>query len=232
MDMPPKDIVDALDRMHLLNGATPRGEPLAGGVSSDIWRIDLPGGPICIKRALPKLRVKADWQAPVERNVYEARWMQVRQSGGAERDAGAAGSGRGIGHAGDGLSAAGAISAVEGDACATAWSMSAFAASVAVDTRPHPCRDRREPVAGADFPTDAIFRDIRLEPYLTQTGRAHPDLAERMRRADRDDACGTSTRWCMAMSARRTFCAAPTARCFWMRNVRGGAIRRSIWRFA
>ena len=36
----------------------------------------------------------------------------------------------------------------------------------------------RWPVA---FPTDTIFYDIRLEPYLTHTGRAHPDLADRMR---------------------------------------------------
>jgi len=30
------------------------------------------------------------------------------------------------------------------------------------------------------FPTDAIFYDIRLEPYLVATGRAHPDLADRL----------------------------------------------------
>lgn len=54
METPPKEISDALIRMHLLEGAAPAGEPLAGGVSSEIWRIDLPGGPVCIKRALPK----------------------------------------------------------------------------------------------------------------------------------------------------------------------------------
>ena len=41
-----------------LSGAT-GGERLTGGVSSDIWRIDLPSGPICVKRALEKLRVAA-----------------------------------------------------------------------------------------------------------------------------------------------------------------------------
>jgi aminoglycoside phosphotransferase (APT) family kinase protein len=30
------------------------------------------------------------------------------------------------------------------------------------------------------FPTDAIFYAIRLEPYLVATGRAHPDLAQRL----------------------------------------------------
>ncbi len=53
------------------------GAPLTGGVSSDIWCIDTARGPVCAKRALAKLRVAADWRAPIERNRYEARWMQV-----------------------------------------------------------------------------------------------------------------------------------------------------------
>src|SRR3954447_7152050 len=73
---PPADILAALERIGLLNGEAPSGEPLAGGVSSDIWRIDLPSGPVCVKRALPKLRVAADWRGPGSRNLYEARWMQ------------------------------------------------------------------------------------------------------------------------------------------------------------
>ena len=71
------DIIAALRRMGLLApDETARGERLTGGVSSDIWRVDLAAGPVCVKRALAKLRVAADWHAPVERNRYEARWMQ------------------------------------------------------------------------------------------------------------------------------------------------------------
>src|SRR5215471_21601267 len=63
--------------MRLLAGdVVVPGERLTGGVSSDIWRIDLPFGPICVKRALAKLHVAADWHAPVDRNRYEARWMR------------------------------------------------------------------------------------------------------------------------------------------------------------
>jgi hypothetical protein len=51
--------------------------PLSGGVSSDIYRAVLPTGVICVKRALPKLRVAADWRAPVERNHWEVEWMRV-----------------------------------------------------------------------------------------------------------------------------------------------------------
>ena len=54
------------------------GKPLDGGISSDIWRIDLPTGPICIKRALSTLRVTADWHAPIERNRYEGYVLRRR----------------------------------------------------------------------------------------------------------------------------------------------------------
>lgn len=64
------------------NGLARPGEPqgwtvLSGGVSSDIWQVDLPGRTICVKRALPKLRVKADWEAPADRNLYERRWFEA-----------------------------------------------------------------------------------------------------------------------------------------------------------
>ncbi|AVA26476.1 MULTISPECIES: aminoglycoside phosphotransferase family protein [unclassified Rhizobium] len=50
-------------------------KPLTGGVSSDIYRVELPGRALCVKRALPKLKVATDWQAPVSRNEYEWNWI-------------------------------------------------------------------------------------------------------------------------------------------------------------
>jgi Ser/Thr protein kinase RdoA (MazF antagonist) len=38
----------------------------------------------------------------------------------------------------------------------------------------------RRPELAAEFDTDKIFFDIRLEPYLLATGRKHPDLASRL----------------------------------------------------
>jgi 5-methylthioribose kinase len=75
----PPAFAQALRELGLANATSPQtGTPLAGGVSSDIWRIDTAlSGSVCAKRALPKLRVAADWQAPIARNRYEARWMQV-----------------------------------------------------------------------------------------------------------------------------------------------------------
>jgi aminoglycoside phosphotransferase (APT) family kinase protein len=180
MQIPPKDIIDALDRMHLLAGVTPAGVPLAGGVSSDIWRIDLPTGSICIKRALAKLRVNADWCAPVERNVYEARWMRV-----ASRIV------------------PNAVPEVLGQDEVTGtlamaylptehyplWKALlrdgkvdiAFAASVAETlARIHAATSVDRSVE-RDFPINATFQEIRLEPYFVHTGRVHRELAYRMR---------------------------------------------------
>src|SRR5689334_3406562 len=55
--------------------------PLAGGVSSDIWRVDSPGrAPVCVKRAVPKLRVAADWRAGPERTNWEWRWFETARA--------------------------------------------------------------------------------------------------------------------------------------------------------
>jgi aminoglycoside phosphotransferase (APT) family kinase protein len=179
MEKPPRDIIDALDRMHLLNGACPRGEALTGGVSSDIWRIDLPGGPICIKRALPKLRVNADWQAPVERNLYEARWMRVASQAVAHVTPALLGQDE----------ATGTLAMEYLPATSyTLWKTllrdgmvdAGFAASVAGALGRIHAATAADPSLAADFPTDAIFYDIRLEPYLAHTGLKHPDLADRL----------------------------------------------------
>jgi len=53
-DLDEETIAAALSRMGLLAaGERPRCQPLTGGVSSDIWLIDVPGRRLCLKRALP-----------------------------------------------------------------------------------------------------------------------------------------------------------------------------------
>ncbi|MDU9005100.1 aminoglycoside phosphotransferase family protein [Sedimentitalea todarodis] len=51
--------------------------PLTGGVASDIARVDVEGRSLCVKFALPKLKVSADWRAPVHRNAAEYAWLEV-----------------------------------------------------------------------------------------------------------------------------------------------------------
>ena len=179
METPPNDILDALEQMRLWSGHAPNGERLTGGVSSDIWRIDLPSGPICVKRALPKLRVAADWQVPVGRNLFEARWMRAAA--------------RVVPHCTPTLLGQDEASGTLAMEYLPAeryplWKIrlrdgiveSAFAASVAVTLGRIHAATAADPGLAAEFPTDAIFYDIRLEPYLAHTGRRHPALAARL----------------------------------------------------
>lgn len=174
----PGEIAEALRRMGLLKAERPSGaERLTGGVSSDIWRVDLPDGPICVKRALAKLRVSAEWRAPVERNLYEARWMR-RAAAAAPGSAPAI-----LGH-----DAASGTLAMEylapGDH--PLWKTllrdghadPLFAGAVGRALARIHAATAADPSVPAAFPTDAIFHAIRLEPYLLAAARAHPDRAE------------------------------------------------------
>jgi aminoglycoside phosphotransferase (APT) family kinase protein len=179
-DALPPSLVAALRRMDLLApGASADGERLTGGVSSDIWRVELGGGPVCVKRALAKLRVAADWQAPVERNRYEARWMQranAAVTGAAPRLLGS-----------DEASGALAMQYLAPERYAL-WKTElrdghadpAFAAQVAQSLVHIHAASAADPATAAAFPTDQIFHDIRLEPYLLATARAHPDRAAQL----------------------------------------------------
>jgi tRNA A-37 threonylcarbamoyl transferase component Bud32 len=172
-ELPPAEILDALARMNLTGAIG--GERLTGGVSSDIWRIDLPSGPICVKRALAKLRVAADWHAPVERNIFEARWMR-RAEGFAPLLLGQ-----------DEASGSLAMEFLPPESHPL-WKNqlrdgiadAGFAARVAEALVTIHAKTAADPAIAAEFPTDAIFYDIRLEPYLVATARAHPDRAEQL----------------------------------------------------
>ena len=153
--------------------------PLSGGVSSDIFRVQLPDRVICVKRALPRLKVAADWQVPVERNRWEAEWLRV--AGGI---------------------VPGAVPEILGEdreqgVFAMNWfppddypvwkkvlvdgeSDTRTAASVGdVLGRIHAATADKPDIA-ARFSTDALFQAIRLDPYLVTTARAHPDLARQL----------------------------------------------------
>ncbi len=142
----------------------------------------------CVKRALPKLKVAADWRAPVERNRYEMAWMRV--AAGIVPKAGprcwarmprrgrlpwrgcrrsATPSGRRSWR--DGIldrRMAGAVGDVLG--------------RIHAGDRG---RQRRSPHG---FPPATLFHAIRLEPYLVATARAHPALAARLPTSSSDTA--------------------------------------------
>jgi tRNA A-37 threonylcarbamoyl transferase component Bud32 len=174
----PTELTEGLRAMALLApDASARGMPLSGGVSSDIWLVLLPDGrEVCIKRALAKLKVAADWRAPVIRNRYEARWLARAAAAAPGCVPTLLGQHEGTGTLAmeflppeqhpvwkarlhDGLADAG------------------FAAEVGRRIARIHAHAARQPALSADFPTDQLFHAIRLEPYLVATARAHPDLA-------------------------------------------------------
>ena len=156
----------------------PPAEPLTGGVSSDIWKVDLPGGAICVKRALARLRVKQVWEAPVGRNRFERLWMETASGivpGIAPKVLASDESGI---FAMEYLDPAGhPLWKAE---LAAGRASAAFAAQAGrALSQVHAGTAGRDEIA-ARFATDASFHAIRLEPYLLATARAHPDLAARL----------------------------------------------------
>ena len=69
-------ITAALLRMGLIDAdEQPHITHLTGGVSSLIVRLDTRRGPLCVKQALPELKVATHWSAPLERSHAELAWI-------------------------------------------------------------------------------------------------------------------------------------------------------------
>jgi aminoglycoside phosphotransferase (APT) family kinase protein len=176
-DMPDPAILRFLAASGLVAaGETPCFERLTGGVSSDIWRVDAPGRTFCVKRALPKLRVAADWRAPVERNANEAAWFRVVGAFLPES----------VPEILAEDSAAG-VFAMQHLPHSSYRNWKELLRSGAVD--PHTAGEvgrrlaaihdttARSPDLSRRFAADAIFHAIRLEPYLLATAQVHGALA-------------------------------------------------------
>jgi aminoglycoside phosphotransferase (APT) family kinase protein len=171
-----QEIITALRRLNLVDsGSEPPITALSGGVSSEIWRVELAQGPVCVKRALPQLKVEALWQAPVERNAYEQAWMETVAT----------------------IYPHAVPRIIAHDRAAGLFVMSyldphqypqwkarlrdgqadpAFAARVGTTVAGiHRATAGNEEIAKR-FETDSIFYALRLEPYLVATGKQHPEL--------------------------------------------------------
>jgi aminoglycoside phosphotransferase (APT) family kinase protein len=185
-------IYAALARIGLVReGERPTLVPLTGGVSSDIYRVDLPEGAICVKRALPRLRVEAEWRAPVERSATEVAWIRV--AGAIEPDA---------------------VPELCGwDECARLFAMRFLdpqtfplwkaqlrdgqvepgtAREVAARLVHVHAATAHDATLARRFATDASFEALRLEPYLRATAAANADCAAALERLA-DDTARTHT---------------------------------------
>jgi aminoglycoside phosphotransferase (APT) family kinase protein len=179
---PTSALLDALHRLDLVpRGAEVVVTPLEGGVSSDIARVDVAGRSFCVKQALAKLKVAADWRAPVARNHSEAEWIRVA-----------------------GEIAPDAVPRLIGEDRTAGLFAMAWLAPEAHPVWKSELRDGRiDPAIAAEvgrrialvhaatagrvdiaarFANDDIFQPIRLEPYLLATAERHADCAGALRR--------------------------------------------------
>jgi aminoglycoside phosphotransferase (APT) family kinase protein len=180
------DILDAtvasLRRLGLIPaGIEPELVPLTGGVASDIWLVRASGREFVVKRALEKLRVAADWRAPISRNASEVAWF--RRAGMAVPEA---------------VPTILAHDPAQGyfvmnflpEATYPVWKRElqagrtdpAFAAQVGASLRMIHASTARLSEIATDFNDDALFRAIRLEPYLEFTATRHPAISDALRR--------------------------------------------------
>src|SRR5271166_751781 len=169
-----------LARLGLVQaGETAKITPLTGGVSSDISLVEAGGRRFCVKRALPRLKVAALWEAPVERNAAEAafmravaRWLPraIPRVLGEDAEAG--------------------LFAMDYFASERfpLWKPELlegrvdqnFAAAVGRDLALIHSKSAGEPEMRTAFAHDETFEAIRIEPYLRATAQAHPALAARL----------------------------------------------------
>lgn len=150
--------------------------PLTGGVSSDIYKVETNDGNYCVKFALAKLQVEAEWFAPVERNEAEYRWLKFVASNFPQSAP------KLFGHSAElGGFAMEYLSSDEG----YLWK------AQMLERAPKPndakrvarllgqihARSTLQAGLKEEFQNQAMFWDLRIEPYLVFTKEKHPSLA-------------------------------------------------------
>lgn len=147
---------------------------LSGGVSSDIYRLDMDGRAYCLKQALPKLKVDADWYADTDRSYYESEWLRFAYS----------------------VNGKCVPEVIAYDAEAgyilmeylppdqyPVWKKQLmdgiidveFASQVGQQTGLLHAKASNSPEARELFRTGSMFHQLRIEPYLLYTGRKYKD---------------------------------------------------------
>ncbi len=174
--IPDQALLQSLQKLGLLDDiGKARFEALTGGVSSDIWKVEASGRSYCVKQALSKLKVEADWFAPVERNRYEVAWYKIAN------DIAPGSAPRIIAHDDEAMLCA--MEYLE-PANHRLWKTELRDGRASPDEaarvgarlgRIHAGAAGDEDIE-AQFPSAEIFQMIRLEPYLEATAARHPDL--------------------------------------------------------
>jgi 5-methylthioribose kinase len=183
---PEDELMPVLRRLGLVGEAEDaRVTPLTGGVSSDILKVETPRRVFAVKRALPKLKVAAEWRAPVERNRYEVAWVMTAGRIVPEAVPEI------LGH--DAASGLFAMSYLD-SASHPVWKAQlrdghvdiGFAAEVGRRVARIHSATADDPGVARRFATDHIFHPIRLEPYIEATAAKHPEVSNRLMALSRE----------------------------------------------
>ena len=154
--------------------------PLAGGVSSGIYRVDLRSGSYCVKQALPRLKVAKDWRVPVDRVFSKIDYL---------RTVSAITPGRVPHVIGQDEATKSFVMEFFGPEFRN-WKAQLLAGAVDAQVatqvgdalgRIHSATADRVDIARR-FATDDNFYALRLEPYLVENSRVHNDLADMLLR--------------------------------------------------
>ncbi len=148
--------------------------PLAGGVSSDIYRVKDGEDVFVVKRALPRLRVEDEWFVDLSRNRYELEYLRyvgriLPDAVPAIRFAGRQHGYFAMEYLGDGFANWKQL-LLAGDF----WVSHAARAGQILGTI-H-ARSAGDPEAAAMFDSTDNFHQLRTDPYLLTTGWRHPEL--------------------------------------------------------
>ena len=152
---------------------------LTGGVSSNIFQLTTKHAQYCLKQALPQLKVAKEWLAPVDRVFAEIDWLQTAATIAPD----AVPQILGVDQASKSF-----VMQHLGDEYLN-WKTELLAEKIAdkvaaqlgnILGRIHSQTALKEDIAKR-FANDDTFYAIRLEPYLEEAARQHPDLSPRLR---------------------------------------------------
>lgn len=149
-------------------------EPLTGGVSCDVWKVETAAGPLVVKRPLEQLRVAADWHAPVERGASEVRWLQRAQSVDPRMAPEVVAELPGYGFAMRFVRHA----PVWKDELVAGRVDPTFAAAVGARIVAVHAATADSPADRDAFATDAMFRALRIDPFLLYVAQRDKAVAE------------------------------------------------------
>ncbi|HWF00012.1 MAG TPA: aminoglycoside phosphotransferase family protein [Caulobacteraceae bacterium] len=176
------EVVASLRRLGLVAaGETPLLQPLAGGVSADVFLTTLRDGRrMAVKRSIPRLRVQAEWLASPERMTSEVRWLRFVHHLDPDR-APAVIADDPVGHV--------VVMAwldpddhpVWKDELAAGRVSTAFAAAVGTAFGQIHRSTAGDAAVAAAFPDRSAFFDLRISPFLLWPAERAPRVSERLR---------------------------------------------------